>query len=1304
MSEISAVQVPKPRDEQAFERCNLVLWRCMLNDERTYLYGRRGQRQDGVDIVGCRNGNPNHLVGVQCKLKTDGQLLREEEVRGEVAKATSFHPPLSEYVIVTTAPDDAKIQSLVKDLSATISETRNVPLQISVLGWDNLQLEIQRYPEALNAFDPSHTPQGETILQKIEELPEHVSATLSPALEVIRQDIATLKSEHVTVESTSMDSEYEELINDYVALIPTDPEVALESLQRLQARLEGKMGSRIQFRIATNVAACRLELGDEEHAAAELIAALEIAPDEPKAITNKAFGHLLRNDWMSAQEVARQGLMEQPDNALLAAIYIRSLIHDESVDAPIFLVPAPLRNTPEVEEAYVLWLIHREEAHAWWDAAIDAHGRHPGVVELEEAYANALLSRAIGGEKYVYGQELHGNGLHDVEEAIEVYEPLWDRMRNRVRRQRGDLPAIALNLMLAYRIVGRNESATALGWDAVERFPEDASVKEQLALLLLEGGETDRALQVVFDLEENGHGVAVRYKIAVARKDWEALLRLADRYGEIVPESERLLTRAFKLVARAELATPEEAQYILEMEHGAFCRDTRASIILCQSARSFGLEGLSQSLFESAVSAFQEGDADFQSRLAIAEEAMVRGQPSVAVDALEGRVALDRESNELRLLANALVVDLPIRERAIRFFEELHADIAQLAFFQKLQGILHFNRGVPNAAVKPLANALKSDRKIETLMCLVRALYQSDEKEEIRRVVQSEQVETFDGTALDRINLSHVLLDFSETARALQHAYTSVTEDLADAEVVMKFIGLVLRATSERWEPEKDPKVGSGTWVRLVRSGGESFEALIGEDQDRPWGQAVQESNAFIARCLGLRKEEEFEVENSLGSKERWKVSEIKPCWLQAFHHLTGDFGQRFPEARGFAAVTMVDDDLEPALEQVRRHSAMAREQADVYLRNPIPLVMASGHRPGGVVAFAQYLGSIGEQVRVCTGGSEEREEALTFIRENDRRGAVIDAFTAWHAAALGVLPAITERVGEIAIPPNELGQLQAMREEWAGGDEGDSMSVDYREGEFVRFIETAEDRKRRLDAVNELVAAVESSCVVEPLQLPDRLSEMGEKLVRLPPSGAFAAAVMAGESRLLLCEDFVMRRLARDGFSARGVWLQAVLSDAEQAGAMSFNSYADSVVYLAYLRHSYVSVDARVLLSVYERDNSRDLVQLEVLCSFVGDESAEFHSHTAIAAEFVNTIWANSKPFVVADEFPVDWKTRKGTNLVIRALLEERRGGDWARWAATLYRGLSTNPRRYLLRWCEDKFLPVGQLLASLKQSEDQE
>ena len=33
MSELTATQIPRPRDEQAFERCMEILWRCILKDE-----------------------------------------------------------------------------------------------------------------------------------------------------------------------------------------------------------------------------------------------------------------------------------------------------------------------------------------------------------------------------------------------------------------------------------------------------------------------------------------------------------------------------------------------------------------------------------------------------------------------------------------------------------------------------------------------------------------------------------------------------------------------------------------------------------------------------------------------------------------------------------------------------------------------------------------------------------------------------------------------------------------------------------------------------------------------------------------------------------------------------------------------------------------------------------------------------------------------------------------------------------------------------------------------------------------------
>src|SRR5215203_2059003 len=117
MSLLAATQIPKPADEQAFERASVVLWRGLLNDPNIQRNGRRGQRQNGVDLFGVRNGDPAYQVGIQCKLKGEGQVLTEAEVREEVRKALTFRPSLREYFITTTAPDDVALQELARELS-----------------------------------------------------------------------------------------------------------------------------------------------------------------------------------------------------------------------------------------------------------------------------------------------------------------------------------------------------------------------------------------------------------------------------------------------------------------------------------------------------------------------------------------------------------------------------------------------------------------------------------------------------------------------------------------------------------------------------------------------------------------------------------------------------------------------------------------------------------------------------------------------------------------------------------------------------------------------------------------------------------------------------------------------------------------------------------------------------------------------------------------------------------------------------------------------------------------------------------
>lgn len=1296
---MKATQTLKPLYEQDFEDCNEVLWRCILNDPMASKYGRRGQCQHGVDIVGCRNRDPAHLVGIQCKLKSNGHKLLEQEVRDEVNKALTFEPPLSEYVIVTTAPDDANLQSLARELSIEISQSRPLDLNIHIFGWDKLQREIQRYPEAQKIFDPSYTPQIDQIEHAIGDIPEKVSAVLSPEIEVIRQEVASLKSSEIAMAGSVVQSEHEEHINDYVELIPSKPDTALELLRKLEKRLAYDASNHIRFRIKTNIAACHLELGQNKEAATGLISAWDYAPEDPKAIANKALGFLLLDNWDHLRGFAEDGLRKQPSNARLAACYLQSLIHDGSIDDPISLIPEESRNTPEVAEAHIQWLMERGKPCSWWDAAISAYRQFPEIEALQELGANALLSRTIGGERYLYGQLLNATNFDDVNEAISIYKLLWEKVQDRSVERSKDLSSIPINLMTAYHVVGNGDAAISLGLQAHERFPDEETIKVHLASLLIDQGDTAQVSDLISGLADYTQVIAVRFKIAVANKDWSKILKLADENLDQFPEPEQIVVKAMGVVARMELDKSAGVRDLLEKGHRDFEGNTRALTVLAQSARTHEVEDVSQLLFESATLAFRNGDDTYVARLALAEEAIAREQLDVTIKALLGYVASDRDSGELRTLATALAFDFPVRDRATKFFADLAPDVRCNAFFQKLEGILHFNRGDPEGAIEPLLVAFGEDRQIHTLLCLAQAYYATDDQDAIQKLVNESEVENLVGSPLDRIDLSHMLLDFSEPVRALDTAYKALIADLTNAELVAKFLALVLKATSLNPELGTSDVVSTSTWVRLTSSKGETYEALVGESHDRPWGQAITVSNSFISSSLGLKVGDEFKSTNALGVEETWTVAESKPWWLQALHHLMANFGQRFPEAREFVSLSIADDDIEPVLEQVRRLSAMVRQQADVYLQHTIPLVVAAGHRPGGAVGFAQYLGSIGEEVKVCSGVPDERGEALKVIQEHQQTGAVLDAFTAWHAAILGVLPVLEDLLGPLAIPTHELNRLRELTEDHAAPGEGDTMRLDYRDGQFIRLVETSKDRAERIRTAKSLIEAIEERCSVEPVQLPDNLSDLGEKLICIPPDGAFSVGIMAGEARVLVSEDIAIRQYSQEAFRTKGVWIQAALFYAEQAGMMRTESYAEAVVYLAERRHGYVFVNTSTLLSVFEQDQSRDLVQLEALCIYVGGKNAELQSNIKIAADFINTIWANAQPIILADNLPIDAKTLKATNLMYRTLILARRDGEWVRWAVSLYRALATKPRRCLLRWCEENFLPVGELLAVLRE-----
>jgi hypothetical protein len=132
MTDLTSVEIPKPKDWPAFERHCRLLFEYSLGDPGVQNNGRTGQPQHGVNIFGKRGGSSGRQVGVQCKGKDSGYggAVTEAELKAEVEKTKGFGPAISEFILVTTAPTDAKIQKSARLLEQQVrSEGRDLSIQ-----------------------------------------------------------------------------------------------------------------------------------------------------------------------------------------------------------------------------------------------------------------------------------------------------------------------------------------------------------------------------------------------------------------------------------------------------------------------------------------------------------------------------------------------------------------------------------------------------------------------------------------------------------------------------------------------------------------------------------------------------------------------------------------------------------------------------------------------------------------------------------------------------------------------------------------------------------------------------------------------------------------------------------------------------------------------------------------------------------------------------------------------------------------------------------------------------------------------
>ncbi len=96
--------------------------------------------------------------GVQAKGKDRyaGQRVAVPELKAEVTKAQRFKPALTEFILATTGPKDVAVEQAAREM--TERQRAAGKFSVSVLGWDDILLLLDDFPEIIAKYYPKLSP------------------------------------------------------------------------------------------------------------------------------------------------------------------------------------------------------------------------------------------------------------------------------------------------------------------------------------------------------------------------------------------------------------------------------------------------------------------------------------------------------------------------------------------------------------------------------------------------------------------------------------------------------------------------------------------------------------------------------------------------------------------------------------------------------------------------------------------------------------------------------------------------------------------------------------------------------------------------------------------------------------------------------------------------------------------------------------------------------------------------------------------------------------------------------------------
>ncbi len=1143
---------PLPKDEYDLQDAGLEFFRAYWKRPTLILYGKRGDKQHGVDITDQENAD--NLWVVQCKRHEPTKNLTESEMRGELVKTKSFPQTITKYVFLTTAKKNAYTDDAVITINAERKERGE--FLIEVKHWDDVESDLEHLPDVAERILKTSYASVRSVVQNA--LGDHA----------IDEDIETAVKLMKRREYTAARSFFEDLRS-----------TKYDRMNRLQ-----------RFRCLTNIATIDRENGREASAAALFLKAYDEYPEHEKALANKALAEILLGKHDLAWETAQLAFSANSESPQNAAIYIAFAPKSEDIDRQAEALSSNVRNTPEVLSA----LANRSLLEKRYEKAIFYARKLKENIEFRS------------GALYVEARAL--------QESIQPTDPRDDLSSQKDRQTMADVVALydeaakiaekenGWLFAIQYRLFQLDAARHANDMEMLSRV-----VEAGLALSLIHGHDIaqSRFLMARSQLatQKNDHQSAfVDAKRAVELKETLDLriiyiLSLWNRNQEndrqdACTEMAKILDKlsghhledGLDLVLRGYRANKkwDDAEEAIRVSEINGLDPAIACVYRSHIERLKGNTKEAQKIALDAKSKISENTSVSAKRL-ISEALAFLGMHKETVEVLEPIAShnlLDEDTRNLLAAAQSAGLDAYFLKRA----EELRLSGVEddLLLSSEVFLLTKYN---PSKAIEVIQDGLKWSKNIGHLRIQLAVLGIRLQRPDISRLSITDLPDP------DKIQSTYIysavecLINSGLHQSAVEYAYKCLHHNPESSGAHAALIRSLLLVKDQSLKLTQPIEVGSNCVVEYCETGTDRITTVVIDDEVPKAFSEIIESNSDVAKHLmGHKVGEEVVLAEGFAQDRTATIKGIYNKYVFRMNACLMSWQLKFPNEPFIQQMRMETDpktgeiDIGPLFKTLTVAAEQVKNIDQLYKTGAIPITFVGTVLNRSIFDTMDHLAYDGD---LFINSSVTTDEVfLSALEElSDAKGLVLDITSLWTLQKIGLIDVIQKIPVPIVISQETMDAVREKVEEFEGGE---SKQAIRKEGENIQLIETNEEQAKQQQAHwIKVLYIIQKYCNIgSSLALADLDVDRRAKIEKLAGRDGFRSIAAAKDASFILWgEDRVQAVLAMEIFGVKRVWSQAVFAWLKDMGVISATEYLHASIKMQGLRISGIGVQAESLI-----------------------------------------------------------------------------------------------------------------------------